>query len=144
EDLVAFVGERRDIGLKRALECDVRLVHYEDGRLEFALADSGRRDLPNEISRKLAELTGRRWMVALSREEGAPPLAEVAAEAARERRRDAQNHPLVQSVLARFPGAQIVDVRERAPAEDEAGAAPGGGISEAAEPMEPPAEDEEL
>ena len=140
EDLVAFVGERRDIGLKRALECDVRLVHYEDGRLEFALADSGRRDLPNEISRKLAELTGRRWMVALSREEGAPPLAEVAAEAARERKRDAANHPLVQSILARFPGAQIVDVRERAPTED---APQADGISEAAEPMAPPPEDDD-
>ncbi|GGK41004.1 DNA polymerase III subunit gamma/tau [Salinarimonas ramus] len=144
EDLVAFVGERRDVGLKRALECDVRLVHYEDGRLEFALAESGRRDLPNEISRKLGELTGRRWIVALSREEGAPPLAEVAAEAARERRRGAQNHPLVQSVLASFPGAQIVDVRDRAPAEDDEEAPNAGGISEAAEPMAPPPEDEEL
>lgn len=140
EDLVAFVGERRDITLKRALECDVRLVHYEDGRLEFALAESGGRDLPNEISRKLAELTGRRWMVALSREPGAPPLAEAAAEAARERKRDAANHPLVQSILARFPGAQIVDVRERAGAEDAPAAQ---GISEAAEPVAAPDEDDE-
>jgi len=140
EDLVAFVGERRDINLKRALECDVRLVHYEDGRLEFALAESGRRDLPNEISRKLAELTGRRWMVALSREPGAPPLAEVAAEAARERKRDAQNHPLVQSILSRFPGAQIVDVRDRAGVEDAPAAQ---GVSEAAEPVAAPDDEDD-
>lgn len=114
EDLVALAGERRDITMKAALERDVRLVRFEDGRLEFALADGARRDLANEISRKLLEWTGRRWMVALSSEEGATPLAEVALAAAQERRRDAAAHPLVREVLSRFPGAQIVDVRERA------------------------------
>ncbi|MFN3688762.1 MAG: DNA polymerase III subunit gamma/tau, partial [Salinarimonas sp.] len=114
EDLVALAGERRDITMKAALERDVRLVRFEDGRLEFALAEGARRDLANEISRKLLEWTGRRWMVALSSEEGATPLAEVALAAAQERRRDAAAHPLVREVLSRFPGAQIVDVRERA------------------------------
>ena len=36
EELVALAAEKRDIGMKSALERDVRLVRFEDGRLEFA------------------------------------------------------------------------------------------------------------
>ena len=39
EDVVALAGEKRDIGLKLALERDVRLLHFEDGRIEFNTAD---------------------------------------------------------------------------------------------------------
>jgi len=41
-------------------------------------------------------------------------LREQAAAAEQERQAGAANHPLVQAVLARFPGAQIVNVVERA------------------------------
>ena len=36
----AFVGEQRDLQLKTALERDVRLVRFEDGKLEIALEPS--------------------------------------------------------------------------------------------------------
>jgi DNA polymerase III subunit gamma/tau len=45
----------------------------------------------------------------------------------RERKSDAAGHPLVQAVLSKFPGAEIVDVRQRggtsAEAESETAAA---------------------
>jgi DNA polymerase-3 subunit gamma/tau len=59
-------------------------------------------------------------MVALSLEEGGATLHEKAVAAERERKEGAANHPLVQAVLSKFPGAQIVNVIERAekPGED--------------------------
>ncbi|PIK71348.1 DNA polymerase III subunit gamma/tau, partial [Methylobacterium frigidaeris] len=47
EDVVALADERRDIGLKMALERDVHLVRFEDGRIEFRLAEGGRPTLAN-------------------------------------------------------------------------------------------------
>ena len=54
------------------------------------------------------------------RKPGAPTLHEQAAAAERERKEGAANHPLVQAVLSKFPGAQIVNVIERSekPGED--------------------------
>ena len=121
EDVVALAGEKREIVLKRALERDVRLVRFEEGRIEFSLAEGGSRTLANDLSRALQQWTGQRWMVALSSEPGAPTLHEQAAAAERERKEGAANHPLVQAVLSKFPGAQIVNVVERAgeaPGED--------------------------
>jgi DNA polymerase-3 subunit gamma/tau len=114
EDVVALAAEQRDIALKAALEKDVRLVRFEEGRIEFALADGASRTLPNDLTRKLASWTGTRWVVALSSEPGAPTLHEERQAAARERKENAAAHPLVQAVLQKFPGAQVVDVREKA------------------------------
>jgi DNA polymerase-3 subunit gamma/tau len=113
EDVVALAGERREIALKSALERDVRLVRFEEGRIEFSLVEGASRNLPNEIKRFLDDATGRRWAVALSSEPGATTLYKQRQALERERKSDAAGHPLVQAVLNRFPGAQIVDVRTR-------------------------------
>ena len=39
EDLIALAAEKRDLGVKLALERDVRLVRCEDGRLEIQLEE---------------------------------------------------------------------------------------------------------
>lgn len=115
EDIVALADERRDIGLKMALEREAHLVRFEEGRIEFRLAEGGRQSLPNDLARSLDAWTGRRWIVALSKEEGEPTLAYKARAALESRHENAAAHPLVKEVLARFPGAQIIDVRDKAP-----------------------------
>ncbi|GJD41667.1 DNA polymerase III subunit gamma/tau [Methylobacterium bullatum] len=115
EDVVAMADERRDIGLKMALEREVHLVRFEEGRIEFRLADGGRQSLANDLARSLDAWTGQRWIVALSKEVGEPTLAYKARAALESRHENAAAHPLVREVLARFPGAQIVDVRDKAP-----------------------------
>ena len=112
EDLVALADEKRDLGVKIALERDVRLVRFEDGRLEFAPVAGASPQLASDLSRKISEWTGRRWIVALSSEEGAPTLREVADKAKQDRLTGVRAHPLVQAVLDRFPGAQIVAIRD--------------------------------
>lgn len=114
EDVVALAGEKREIVLKSQLERDVRLVRFEEGRIELSLTESGSRTIANDLTRALQQWTGERWMVALSSEDGGQTLHEKAAAAERERREGAANHPLVQAVLSKFPGAQIVNVVERA------------------------------
>ena len=133
EDVVALAGEQREIVLKAALERDVRLVRFEEGRIEFNLTEGGNRTLANDLSRALQTWTGQRWVVALSLEPGAPTLHEQAQQAARERKEGAATHPLVQAVLSKFPGAQIVDVRDRAAqaADEAAGDTAPGGLSDA-------------
>jgi DNA polymerase III subunit gamma/tau len=140
-DLIAFANERRDLPLKTLLERDVRLVHFEDGKLEIALEPSASKALIGDLARKLTALTGRRWMVVVSAEAGQPTLKSQAEAQRTEFIAGAQNDPVVQNVLARFPGAQIVAVREpdrgmappaaAAPAEDDDG------------PPDLPADDEE-
>ena len=111
EDLVALAVEKRDLQIKTALERDVRLVRCDDGRLEIALESSASRSLLNELSRKLSAWTGRQWMVVVSKDAGAPTLKAQADAREAELKRGVRGDPLVQAVLERFPGAEIVAVR---------------------------------
>jgi DNA polymerase-3 subunit gamma/tau len=111
EDLIALAAEKRDVSLKSALERDVRLVRFEDGQLEIALEPSAAKMLVGELSKKLHAWTGRRWMVVVSAEPGAPSLRSQADERKTQLKSDARSDPLVQAVLTRFPGAEIVAVR---------------------------------
>jgi DNA polymerase-3 subunit gamma/tau len=109
--LIALAGEKRDLAMKSALERDVRLVRFEDGKLELALEPSARPTLIGELSKKLNEWTGRRWMVAVSKELGVPSVKAQADILKAELKDNVRSDPLVQAVLTRFPGAEIVDVR---------------------------------
>jgi DNA polymerase-3 subunit gamma/tau len=114
-ELVALAGEKRDLLTRAALEADVRLVRIEDGRLELALERSASRMLINDLSRKLEQWTGRRWTVIVSNEPGQPTLRSQSRIEQSERERAAESDPRIKEVLARFPGAKVVEVRKLAP-----------------------------
>ena len=111
EDLVTLAQVNRDIQLKIALEQDVRLVRFERGSIEFSLTPGASPQLAQTLMRRLQEWTGIRWMVAVSREEGAPTLKDQADARAEEKMTGVRAIPLVRKVLEAFPGAQIMAIR---------------------------------
>lgn len=121
EQIIAFVAEKRDIATRMALERDVRLVRCEDGQLEIALEATAPKTFVHDLQRKLTAWTGRRWIVVVSKEQGAQTVREKQEEQRAEVERDVQADPLVQAVLTRFPGAKIVGVTQ--PSADVADAA---------------------
>ena len=135
EDLIALAVEKRDLSVKSALERDVRLVRFEDGKLEIALETSARKMLIGELSKKLSDWTGRRWMVAVSTEAGSPSIRAQTEMRRAELKDGVRGDPLVQAVLTRFPGAEIVDVRPPP------SGTPGASIEDSQEA--PPSESEE-
>jgi DNA polymerase-3 subunit gamma/tau len=115
EELIALAAEKRDISAKMALERDVRLVRFEDGQLEIALEATAPKTLVHDLQRKLTGWTGKRWIVVVSKEQGAPTVRAQAEAQQAEIERGVQSDPLVQAVLNRFPGAKIVGVTQNAP-----------------------------
>ncbi len=113
EALLALAEEKRDIRLKIALESEVRLVRFEPGRIEFELAPGGARELASVLMQRLQLWTNERWMVSVVAAGGAPTLREKRDEQERERRSGLEADPVVASVLAHFPGAEIIAVRSK-------------------------------
>ncbi len=114
-DLIALAAEKRDITTKMALERDVRLVRCEDGQLEIALEARAPKTLVHDLQRKLTGWTGKRWIVVVSKEQGAPTMRAQADAQQAEIERGVQSDPLVQAVLNRFPGAKVVGVTQNGP-----------------------------
>jgi DNA polymerase-3 subunit gamma/tau len=137
-ELIALAGEKRDLAVKSALERDVRLVRFEDGRLEIGLEPSAAKTLVGDLSRKLNDWTGRRWMVAVSAEQGAPSIRSQNESRKAELKHSVSADPLVRAVLSRFPGAEIVDVRQ-----NEGAAAVDGDAMPFDGPLDPEVSDDE-
>ncbi|HEY6859101.1 MAG TPA: DNA polymerase III subunit gamma/tau [Pseudolabrys sp.] len=125
QELIALAVDKRDIAAKMALERDVRLVRCEDGQLEIALEPSAPKTLVHDLQRKLTGWTGKRWIVVVSKEQGAPTMRAQADAQQAEIERDVQSDPLVQAVLKRFPGAKIVGVTQNAPEGGDGASRPG-------------------
>ncbi|MCC6947448.1 MAG: DNA polymerase III subunit gamma/tau [Bradyrhizobiaceae bacterium] len=113
EDIVALAAQKRDLQMKHAIEQFVRPVSLQEGRLEISVAEGAPHNLTSNLSAKLTEWTGKRWLVALSDQPGGATIAETKAADRDKLERDVRNDPLVEAVLRRFPGAEIVGVRMR-------------------------------
>ena len=110
-EVVALFTEKREGVLHAHLLNNVHLVGFEPGRIEFRPGEHAPRDLATRIMELLQRWTGRRWVVAISRETGEPTLGEQEARARAQAKAAAASHPLVQAVLQAFPGASIEVVR---------------------------------
>jgi DNA polymerase-3 subunit gamma/tau len=110
EDIVALCEPRSELRVN--LEHNVHLVHLEQGRIEIRPTPRAPRTLANDLQTKLASVTGERWTVSIASQGGAPTLAEQKQAAKTARHEAAAQEPMVRAVLDRFPGAEIVAVRD--------------------------------
>ncbi len=109
--VVELIREKRDMLFLKEVEESVRLVRYSPGRIEFEPAPEARPDLAARLGQRLQGWTGARWGVSVVAQGGAPTLAEARDAGRLEAEAEAKENPLVQAVLAAFPGAKITDIR---------------------------------
>ena len=111
-DIVAMAAEKRDIKFKSDLERYIRPISVSDGKIEIALETATDPGLPGELSRKLEQWTGRRWIVAVSKAGGQTTIAQQKKDARNSAMQWAREQKDVQAVLKIFPGAEILNVTE--------------------------------
>ena len=109
--VVELIRERRDMKLLYEVEEGLRLVRYSPGRIEFEPAPGAAQDLAARLGQRLQGWTGQRWGVSVVSSGGAPTIAEVRHADKRQAEAEAMTNPLVQAVLAAFPGTKIAEIR---------------------------------
>jgi DNA polymerase III subunit gamma/tau len=122
EDVVALIDAQRDIVLKLDVAKFLRPISFRPGAIEFEPAPGAPNNLAQRLAVRLKEWTGQPWLVAAQGGGGAESLYE------REQREKAAEmaalaeDPFVKSVMAAFPGTEIVALRTlatpEAPSED--------------------------
>lgn len=111
EDIVALFKRKKEPMLAHQLFTEARLVSFAKGRIELNFSDTVGRNVPADISAKLSEWSGGRWVVASSQEQGAPSLREQQDTIKAQKEEAARNHPLVQSALTLFEGSEIKEIK---------------------------------
>tara|TARA_B100000953_G_scaffold48586_2_gene37040 strand:- start:1294 stop:2967 length:1674 start_codon:yes stop_codon:yes gene_type:complete len=70
EDLINLCNKKKELKLKYELETNVSLVSFTDQRIEISFNENLDKDFVKELSSKLNEWTGQRWIIAFSKEIG--------------------------------------------------------------------------
>ncbi|MEM8787479.1 MAG: DNA polymerase III subunit gamma/tau [Pseudomonadota bacterium] len=120
DDAVALIRANRDIQLLVEVEDHLRLVKYTPGRIEFQPTEAAPANLAARLAARLTDWTGVRWGVSVVADGGGPTIAEVRAAQRDDLLGQAMRHPLVEAVIAAFPGItdKHMQVHEPMPAED--------------------------
>lgn len=111
DDIVGLADKYRDMQFKILVKNCVRLASVAPGRLEIGLTEDGPKSLPADISQRLLNWTGVRWVVTVARDVNTLTIAEKEAQRRENLEMDARADPDVAAILAAFPGAKITDVR---------------------------------
>ncbi|MGR3629291.1 MAG: DNA polymerase III subunit gamma/tau [Sulfitobacter sp.] len=111
EHVVELIRVNRDVKLLVEVETCLQLAAYQPGRIEFVPTDDAPRDLAQRLGQKLQLWTGNRWAVSLVNEGGAETIAQIRDARELALKKQAQEHPMMQAVLAQFPKARITAIR---------------------------------
>ena len=114
EDVVKLIDARREIGLKLDVERYMRPIAFRPGAITFEPAPGAPSNLAGRLVAKLKEWTGQPWLVAAEGGGGAETMLERERRERAETRAAAAADPFVAAVLAAFPGAELLEVRQTA------------------------------
>ena len=113
ENLIDLCSKRKENVLKYDLEKNVRLVKFFDGYIEFSFDQNVEKGFIKNLSKKLYDWTGKRWILTLSREKGLPTLQETKLKQNLNELQEATNTEVYKKTLKAFPDAKLISVEPK-------------------------------
>ncbi len=77
EDLISLSLKKKEIQLKYDLENNVNLIKFSVGKIDISYNENLDKDFVRNLSKKLHEWTGHRWLITLEKKKGQKSFSEV-------------------------------------------------------------------
>ena len=110
EELIELCNEKKELKLKYELETNVGLVSFINKKIEISFNENLDKDFVKELSFKLLEWTGNRWIIALSKNIGQLSKKQENIVKKTKLIEDTKNDNFYRKVLDLFPDAELLDV----------------------------------
>jgi len=110
EDLIEICSKKKEIKLKYELEKNVNLVKFEKNRIEISFNESLDKDFVKDLSSKLFEWTGERWIITFSKLKGQMSVKDKEKNVKKQLIDEMKNLEIFKSVMDKFPDAELIDV----------------------------------
>jgi len=111
EDLINLCNKKKELKLKYELETNVSLVSFTDQRIEISFNENLDKNFVKELSSKLNEWTGQRWIIAFSKEKG---------QLSKKHKKNLEKSKFIETekksdiykkIIENFPDAELIDVK---------------------------------
>ena len=77
EDLITLSSTKKEIQLKYDLENNVNLIKFSEGKIDISFNEKLDKNFVRNLSKKLLEWTGNRWVITLAKQEGQKTFSEL-------------------------------------------------------------------
>ena len=109
-DLIDLCNKKKEIKLKYELENNVNLVTFSEGRMEIAFNENLDKDFIKDLSNKLYNWTNKRWIISLSKKDGAISKKQEKQINKKKLFEDAKKSKVYKKVLETFPDAELINI----------------------------------
>ena len=110
DELIEVCSKYKEIKLKYELEKNVNLVKFEKNLIEISFNESLDKNFVKDLSSKLFEWTGERWIISFSQSKGEMSVENKKKDIEKLMIDEAKKSKIYQDVLKNFPDAELIDV----------------------------------
>jgi len=110
DQLIDVCSKKKEIKLKYELEKNVNLVRFENNRIEISFNDDLDKNFVKDLSLKLFEWTGQRWIISFSKIKGELSIKDKEKNNKIEHLNKAKQTSLFKAMINKFPDANLIDV----------------------------------
>ncbi len=110
QELLDLASHKKEMKLKFELEKNVNLVRFEKNRIEISFNDNLDKNFVKDLSSKLLEWTGERWIITFSKIKGEISIKEREENKKDKIINDVKSSNLYKSIIEKFPDASLIDV----------------------------------
>ena len=113
EELINLSSRKKDIELKYDLERNVNLIKFSSGKIDIAFNEKLNKNFVRNLSERLLEWTGNRWVISLTKESGQKSFLEQNAIKKAEVLERGKKQEIYKALKDAFPDAELIDVKEK-------------------------------
>jgi DNA polymerase-3 subunit gamma/tau len=113
EDLIYLSAEKKEMELKYDLEKNVNLIKFSDGKIDIAFNDNLAKNFVKNLSQKLLEWTGKRWLITLTKAPGQKTFSEQQIIKKTTLIEKGKNDEIYKKFKKIFPDAELIDISEK-------------------------------
>tara|TARA_Y100000816_G_scaffold235362_1_gene181050 strand:- start:6950 stop:8230 length:1281 start_codon:yes stop_codon:yes gene_type:complete len=111
-DLILTCIDRKEIGLKYELENNVNLISFKNNNIEISFNENLDNNFIKNLTSKLLDWTGERWIILLSKEIRSKSVKEKMMQSKKDNLKDLKNSEIYKKAITVFSDLDIVDVKE--------------------------------
>ena len=112
EDLIYLAGKKKEIQLKYDLEKNVNLIKFSEGKIDISFNQSLDKNFVRNLSTKLVEWTGNRWVITLSKETGEKTFSETQDIRKKELLNNEKKGEVYKKFISIFSDAELLEVKK--------------------------------
>ena len=111
EELIMLCNTKKELKLKYELETNVSLVSFVENRIEISFNENLDKNFVKELSLKLHDWTGKRWIITFSKEIGQLSKKHKKNLEKSNLIKVAKEEDAYKKILETFPDAELIDVK---------------------------------